>query len=109
VTIDIKNPAEITDEVLAGLDLGEGTVGTAKSIADLTHAFRSGWLNGEAVRSLMALAIEADRAQRADYERFGQFAYETLDGAEWSSDTLQALGDFATFVLKKPFRDPFGD
>lgn len=49
------------------------------------------------------LAIREDRAQRSDMERFGEFVYDLMDGSEWSSDTLQAIGDYAASVLGRPF------
>lgn len=38
--------------------------------------------------------------------RFGRYVYRTMDAQEWSSDTLQEIGDYASFVLKKPFLGP---
>ena len=58
------------------------------------------------IRNIIAEAIEADRAQRADMAAFGEFVHELMDGEEWSSDTLQAIGEYATFTLKKPFTEP---
>lgn len=61
------------------------------------------------IRDQVEAAIATDREQRSDMERFGSFVYELMNGAEWSSDTLQSIGDYAAFALKKPFTDPWED
>lgn len=37
---------------------------------------------------------------------FGRAVYEILDAAEWDSDTLQAIGDYAALVMGIPFSEP---
>lgn len=59
-----------------------------------------------AIQALIAKAIEDDRAERADMERFGAYVYDLMDGEEWDADTTQSIAEAAAVILGKPFSEP---
>lgn len=82
---------------------------TIEQLADEAVKFHRGRPDAQTVANLYSIitsVVRADREQRSDMEKFGEFVYELMDGEEWSSDTLQAIGDYATFTLKRPFSEP---
>lgn len=93
----LKTPQEIAEEAITA-DAG---------VPDRLDEIYSNTYEG--VRDLIVKAIEADRVQRSKMEKFGAAIYELMDGEEWSSDTLQAIGDYAALTLDMPFSEPAED
>ena len=39
-------------------------------------------------------------------QQLGKYVYVLMNGTEWSSDTLQAIADYADVALGMPFSEP---
>lgn len=47
-----------------------------------------------------------EQAEASPMGRFGAYVYGLLDGAEWSSDQMDAIADYAAYNLGRPFTSP---
>ena len=101
--MSIKTPHQIAVEVAAEI----AEYGPVRFMGAREYTVAEFWteIAEHAILEYSALA-QAQRPRRSPMERFGQEVYEIMDGSEWSSDTLQAIGDYATLVLGMPFTGP---